>query len=70
MIYVLEIMQLIKIYVGGVQVLCGIDLYVEVGDFYVLFGFNGVGKFIIIGIISLLVNKIFGKVIVFGYDID
>lgn len=40
------------------------------GDFYVFFGLNGVGKLIIIGIISFLVNKIFGWVSVFGYDFE
>lgn len=70
MIIVLELKQFKKIYFGGVQVLWGIDLQVEVGDFYVLLGLNGVGKFMIIGIISLLVNKIFGQVNVFGYDLE
>lgn len=36
----------------------------------VMFGFNGVGKFIIIGIIILLVNKMFGSVSIYGCDVD
>lgn len=59
-----------KIYGNGFQVFKGIDLDVVEGDFFVLFGFNGVGKFIIIGIFLILVNKISGLVLVFGYDFD
>lgn len=60
MSYVLDLKGLKKVYVIGVEVLCGIDLIVEEGDFYVLLGLNGVGKLIIIGIIILFVNKIVG----------
>lgn len=57
-------------YVLGVEVLWGIDLIVEEGDFYVFLGLNGVGKLMMIGIVILLVNKILGKVKIFGYDLD
>lgn len=70
MTYALEITQLTKTYVGGVQALRGIDLHVEAGDFYALLGPNGAGKSTTIGIISSLVNKTSGKVKAFGYDID
>ncbi|EIR84352.1 ABC transporter ATP-binding protein, partial [Yersinia pestis] len=70
MTYALEITQLTKTYMGGVQALRGIDLHVEAGDFYALLGPNGAGKSTTIGIISSLVNKTSGKVQVFGYDID
>ncbi|CAJ0999305.1 putative ABC transporter ATP-binding protein YadG [Sodalis praecaptivus] len=59
-----------KTYAGGVQVLKGIDLNVEAGDFCALLGPNGAGKSTTIGIISALVNKTAGKVRVFGYDTD
>nr|CBA76193.1 ABC transporter, ATP-binding protein [Arsenophonus nasoniae] len=52
------------------KALTGIDLQVEVGDFYALLGPNGAGKSTTIGIISSLVNKTSGKVRVFGYDLD
>ncbi|MFO6297752.1 ABC transporter ATP-binding protein [Rahnella selenatireducens] len=68
--YALELEKLTKTYAGGVQALRGIDLRVEVGDFYALLGPNGAGKSTTIGIISSLVNKTAGKVQVFGYDID
>ncbi|MDC9597754.1 ABC transporter ATP-binding protein [Xenorhabdus anantnagensis] len=70
MAYALELTQLTKVYEGGVKALRGIDLRVEVGDFYALLGPNGAGKSTTIGIISSLVNKSSGKVKVFGYDID
>lgn len=66
----LDIQQLRKTYQGGVEALKGIDLAVEEGDFYALLGPNGAGKSTTIGIISSLVNKTFGSVKVFGYDID
>lgn len=68
--YALELSQLTKTYAGGVKALRGIDLNVEVGDFYALLGPNGAGKSTTIGIISALVNKTTGTVRVFGYDID
>ncbi|HGJ5884595.1 ABC transporter ATP-binding protein [Arsenophonus sp.] len=70
MTYALELLQLTKTYPGGVKALTGIDLQVEVGDFYALLGSNGAGKSTTIGIISSLVNKTSGKVRVFGYDLD
>ena len=70
MTYALELLQLTKTYPGGVKALTGIDLQVEVGDFYALLGPNGAGKSTTIGIISSLVNKTNGKVRVFGYDLD
>lgn len=68
--YALELSQLTKIYAGGVKALRGIDLNIEVGDFYAMLGPNGAGKSTTIGIISSLVKKTTGTVRVFGYDID
>ncbi|EGP5362864.1 ABC transporter ATP-binding protein [Enterococcus faecium] len=66
----LEINNLKKVYGSGVEALRGIDLSVKEGDFYALLGPNGAGKSTTIGIITSLVNKISGKVKVFGYDLD
>jgi ABC-2 type transport system ATP-binding protein len=55
---------------NGVEALKGIDLAVEEGDFFALLGPNGAGKTTTIGIITSLVNKTSGKVIVFGHDMD
>lgn len=70
MTYALEVEKLAKTYPGGIQALKGLDLYVEAGDFYALLGPNGAGKSTTIGIISSLVNKTFGKVRIFGYDLQ
>jgi ABC-2 type transport system ATP-binding protein len=66
----LEITDLRKVYSGGFEALKGINLTVKQGDFFALLGPNGAGKSTTIGIISSLVNKSSGKVVVFGYDID
>ena len=66
----LELTDLTKRYHNGVQALKGINLTVEVGDFYALLGPNGAGKSTTIGIISSLVNKTSGSVKVFGHDLD
>ena len=62
--------QLTKTYRNGVQALKGIDLAVEEGDFFALLGPNGAGKTTAIGIVTSLVNKTSGRVVVFGHDID
>lgn len=69
MVFVLCVCDLCKIYDNGIQVLKGVFLEVVLGDFFVLFGFNGVGKLILIGIISFLVNFSEGQVEVFGSDL-
>ncbi len=66
----LAIKNLTKTYLNGIQALKGIDLTVEVGDFYALLGPNGAGKSTAIGIISSLVNKTGGEVEIFGHNID
>lgn len=66
----LQFHQLTKTYKNGVQALKGIDLAVEEGDFFALLGPNGAGKTTAIGIVTSLVNKTSGKVVVFGHDID
>lgn len=66
----LEIKDLKKKYKNGVQALRGITFSVEEGDFFALLGPNGAGKSTTIGIITSLVNKTSGSVVVYGYDID
>jgi len=66
----LSIKNLTKTYANGNQALKGIDLSVDVGDFYALLGPNGAGKTTAIGIISSLVNKSGGEVEIFGHNID
>ena len=66
----LSIRNLRKTYANGFDALKGIDMEVEVGDFFALLGPNGAGKSTAIGIISSLVNKTSGSVSVFGHDLD
>ncbi|MEO7014123.1 MAG: ATP-binding cassette domain-containing protein, partial [Dokdonella sp.] len=65
----LEILDLRKIYAGGVEALKGVSLDVQPGDFFALLGPNGAGKSTLIGIVSSLVNASSGSVKVFGIDI-
>ncbi len=66
----LSVSDLTKVYTNGLTALKGIHLSVEEGDFFALLGQNGAGKSTTIGIISSLVNKTAGKVLVFGHDMD
>ena len=66
----LSVRGLAKTYKNGVQALKGIDLEVEQGDFFALLGPNGAGKTTLIGIMTSLVTKSGGDVVVFGHDID
>ncbi len=66
----LSVTQLEKTYSNGRVALKGISFAVQEGDFYALLGRNGAGKSTTIGIICSLVTKTFGKVQVFGTDID
>ncbi len=65
----LSIRNLRKTYNNGFEALKGIDLDVEVGDFFALLGPNGAGKSTAIGIISSLVNASAGSVSIFGHDL-
>lgn len=66
----LQINNLEKTYANGLHALKGIDLEVNHGDFFALLGPNGAGKSTTIGIITSLVKKSGGKVLVYGYDLD
>lgn len=66
----LDVTRLVKTYAGGLQALKGVDLCVDEGDFFALLGPNGAGKSTLIGIVSSLVRKTSGTVVVFGDDLD
>lgn len=70
MLYALELNGLRKTYANGFEAIKGIDLAVEIGDFFALLGPNGAGKSTTIGILCSLVNKSSGSAKVMGYDID
>ena len=48
----------------------GIDLNVQKGDFFALLGANGAGKSTIISLISTLVPKSSGQIVINGYSIE
>ncbi|MCA9401142.1 MAG: ABC transporter ATP-binding protein [Candidatus Omnitrophica bacterium] len=66
----IEIQQLKKTYANGTQALKEINFSVKQGDFCALLGANGAGKTTIIGIMTGLVNKSSGHVLVNGYDVE
>lgn len=66
----LEITNLKKVYGNGVQALRGVSLAVREGDFFALLGPNGAGKTTLINIVTGLVNKTEGKVLIAGISID
>lgn len=68
--HAIDLINIKKVYKGGVEALKDISLQVKEGDFYALLGPNGAGKSTTIGIISSLVNKTSGQVSIFGYDLD
>ncbi|MDP1603708.1 MAG: ABC transporter ATP-binding protein [Legionella sp.] len=68
--HALEIKQLRKTYANGVEALKGIDLTVESGDFFALLGANGAGKSTTIGLITTLLIKTSGSIVIEGHDLD
>ena len=68
--FALQITDLKKTYPNGTEALRWVTFDIEKGDFFALLGPNGAGKSTVIGIISGLVNKTSGQVIIGGHDLD
>lgn len=66
----IAIHNLRKTYANGFEALKGISMEVKEGDFFALLGPNGAGKSTTIGVISTLINKTGGDVVVFGRNVD
>lgn len=66
----LDIHALRKTYHNGVDALKGIDLKVKSGDFFALLGANGAGKSTTIGLITTLLTKTSGTILVQGHNLD
>lgn len=66
----IAINNLHKTYANGFAALKGISLEVSEGDFFALLGPNGAGKSTTIGVISTLINKTAGDVVVFERNVD
>lgn len=67
---ILSIHQLYKTYSNGIEALKGIDLTVDKGDFFALLGANGAGKSTTIGLITTLIKKTSGDIVINGYNLD
>jgi ABC-2 type transport system ATP-binding protein len=68
--FALQISGLYKTYPKGTEALKGVTFSIEKWDFFALLGPNWAGKSTTIGIISGLVNKTSGKVIIGNHDLD
>ncbi len=66
----LSIRNLKKIYPNGTEALKWITFEIEKWDFFALLGPNGAGKSTTIGVISGLVNKSSGEIIIGWHDLD
>lgn len=66
----LSIKNLTKTYANGTKALSGITFDIKKGDFFALLWPNGAGKSTTIGVISGLVTKTSGQVVISGHDLD
>lgn len=62
--------KLVKVYPGGTRAVAGIDFTVAQGEFFGFLGPNGAGKSTAMKILSTLLKKTSGRVVVAGYDVD
>lgn len=68
--HAIKISNLSKTYESGVVALKKVNLQIPQGSFYALLGPNGAGKSTTIGILTQLVNKTSGKVLIHNHSID
>ena len=66
----IQVENLVKIYPGGTRAVSGIDFTVAQGEFVGFLGPNGAGKTTTMKILSTLLRKSSGRVIVAGHDVD
>ena len=62
--------ELVKVYPGGTRAVEGIDFTVARGEFFGFLGPNGAGKTTTMKILSTLLKKTSGRVVIAGYDVD
>ena len=67
---ILDITGLSKVYKNGIHALKNINLEVKQGDFFALLGANGAGKSTTIGLITSLLTKSEGQILIDGFDLD
>ena len=61
---------LVKVYPGGTRAVDGVDLTVGEGEFVGFLGPNGAGKSTTLKVLSTLLKKTSGSVLVAGHDVD
>ena len=66
----IEVKGLVKVYPGGIRAVDGIDFSVEKGEFVGFLGPNGAGKSTTLKVLSTLLKKTAGRVLVAGHDVD
>jgi daunorubicin resistance ABC transporter ATP-binding subunit len=62
--------DLVKVYPGGTRAVDGIGFTVASGEFFGFLGPNGAGKSTTLKVLSTLIRKTSGRVIVAGHDVD
>jgi daunorubicin resistance ABC transporter ATP-binding subunit len=67
---VISVEKLVKVYPGGTRAVAEIDFSVRQGEFFGLLGPNGAGKSTTLKVLSTLLKKTSGRVVVAGYDVD
>jgi ABC-2 type transport system ATP-binding protein len=66
---VIEVEELRKVYVGGVEAVKGIDFEVAAGEVFALLGPNGAGKSTTIGMLTTTVRPTSGSARLAGFDV-
>ncbi|MEE9325334.1 MAG: ATP-binding cassette domain-containing protein [Dehalococcoidia bacterium] len=67
---IIEVEKLVKIYPGGIKAVDGIDFTVQRGEFFGFLGPNGAGKSTTMKVLSTLLKKTSGRVVVASYNVD
>ena len=68
--HIVQVEELVKVYPGGVRAVSEIDFTVSQGEFFGFLGPNGAGKSTTLKILSTLLRKTSGRVVVAGHDVD
>jgi daunorubicin resistance ABC transporter ATP-binding subunit len=67
---VVVVEKLVKVYPGGTRAVSNIDFTVARGEFFGFLGPNGAGKTTTMKVLSTLLKKTSGRVVVAGHDVD
>lgn len=67
---IIEVEDLVEVYAGGTKAVDGISFRVREGEFFGFLGPNGAGKSTTIKVLSTLLRKTSGSVVIAGRDLD